>query len=196
MWQKADLVPKWDERQDRKSTYGYKAKLLRGARLQLQGKIDATRQLLPRQIDELRFRMGRPKQTIAKLARRISGSNKLHQKRRRLAGLEVRLQQLEEARKAGRVGPCFGSRKLSFRLIPRIRPPWERYTTRPVLDSTDQGAAIAIARRGLGRSERPAVRVGRLPARHGGHVTSIPRLLGKRYGGITCHILGTVKVPH
>ena len=37
--------------------------------------------------------------------------------------------------------------------------------------SIHQGAAIAIARRGLGLSERPAARVARLPTRQGGHVT-------------------------
>jgi len=37
--------------------------------------------------------------------------------------------------------------------------------------SIHQGAAIAIARRGLGLSERPAVRVARVPTRGGGHVT-------------------------
>ena len=37
--------------------------------------------------------------------------------------------------------------------------------------SIHQGAAIAIARRSLDLSERPAVRVARLPTRRGGHVT-------------------------
>lgn len=37
--------------------------------------------------------------------------------------------------------------------------------------SIHQGAAIAIARRGLGLSERPAVRVAQLSTRQGGHVT-------------------------
>jgi len=37
--------------------------------------------------------------------------------------------------------------------------------------SIHQGAAIAIARRGLGLSERPAVGVAQLPSRVGGHVT-------------------------
>ena len=37
--------------------------------------------------------------------------------------------------------------------------------------SIHQGAAIAIARRSLGLSERPAVRVARVPTRRGGHVT-------------------------
>src|ERR1700752_1293520 len=37
--------------------------------------------------------------------------------------------------------------------------------------SIHQGAAIAIARRGLGLSERPAVRVAQLHTRRGGHVT-------------------------
>jgi hypothetical protein len=37
--------------------------------------------------------------------------------------------------------------------------------------SVHQGAAMAIARRGLGLSERPTVRKGVAPARKGGHVT-------------------------
>ena len=37
--------------------------------------------------------------------------------------------------------------------------------------SVHLGAAAAVARRGLGRSERPAVRIGIVPTRNGGHVT-------------------------
>ena len=37
--------------------------------------------------------------------------------------------------------------------------------------SVHQGAAFAIARRGLGLSERPTVRQARVPMRNGGHVT-------------------------
>src|SRR5262252_9602775 len=81
-------------------------------RIQLQGKIDSLRELLPRQIDDLRTKIRKAKRTMAKLEQRIPGSNQLHQKRRRLARLELRLQQLEADRKAGRIRMCFGSKKL------------------------------------------------------------------------------------
>jgi hypothetical protein len=42
----------------------------------------------------------------------MPGSNRLHQKRRRLAGLELRCEQLEAERKAGQIHLCFGSQKL------------------------------------------------------------------------------------
>ena len=42
----------------------------------------------------------------------MPGSNRLHQKRRRLAGLELRCEQLEAERKAGQIHLCFGSKKL------------------------------------------------------------------------------------
>jgi hypothetical protein len=49
--------------------------------------------------------------------------------------------------------------------------------------SIHQGAAMAIARRSLGLSERPAVRVARVPTRRGGHVT-VPLPVRNRGGHV------------
>src|SRR6201990_2562184 len=82
------------------------------ARIQLQGKIEAIRQLLPLQVANLQTRIGKAKKIVARLRKRMPGSNRLHQKRRRLAGLELRCEQLEAERKAGQIHLCFGSKKL------------------------------------------------------------------------------------
>src|ERR1700751_4378749 len=83
------------------------------ARIQLQGKIEAIRQLLPVQVANLQTRIGKAKKIVARLRKRMPGSNRLHQQRRRLAGLELRCEQLEAERKAGQIHLCFGSKKVS-----------------------------------------------------------------------------------
>ncbi len=111
----ADLR-KGQEAADLKSEYldrlGITARQFNATRAGLEGKIEASRVSLLRQIEELRIRIRQARKIIAKLAKRIPGSNELHQKRRRLAGLERRLEQREADRKAGRIGLCFGSKKL------------------------------------------------------------------------------------
>ncbi len=111
----ADLR-KGQEANDLKSEYldrfGITARQFNAIRAELEGKIEASRVSLLRQIEELRIRIRQARKIIAKLAKRIPGSNELHQKRRRLAGLERRLEQREADRKAGRIGLCFGSKKL------------------------------------------------------------------------------------
>jgi hypothetical protein len=91
---------------------GITARQCNAARVELEGKIEASRASLAWQIEELRTRIRKARRVIAKLAQRIPGSNELHQKRRRLARLELRFEQQEEDRKAGRIGLCFGSKKL------------------------------------------------------------------------------------
>jgi len=88
------------------------ARQFNAARIQLQGKIEAIRQLLPLQVANLQTRIGKAKKIVARLRKRMPGSNRLHQKRRRLAGLEQRWEQLEAERKAGQIHLCFGSKKL------------------------------------------------------------------------------------
>jgi len=99
---KSDYLVRW----------GITARQFNAVRIQLQGKIASLRELLPRQIDDLGIKIRKAKRTMAKLEQRIPGSNQRHQKRRRLARLELRLQQLEADRKAGRMRMCFGSKKL------------------------------------------------------------------------------------
>ena len=92
--------------------FGITARQFNAVRIQLQGKLDAVRELLPVEIENLQAKIRKAKKTIAKLAKRIPGSNRLHQKRRRLACLELRFEQLEADHKAGHIRLCFGSKKL------------------------------------------------------------------------------------
>src|ERR1700758_4252632 len=75
------------------------ARQFNAARIQLQGKIEAIRQLLPLQVANLQRRIGKAKKIVARL-------------RKRLPGLELRCEQLEAERKAGQIHLCFGSKKL------------------------------------------------------------------------------------
>src|ERR1700757_4425417 len=79
------------------------ARQFNAARIQLQGKIEAIRQRLPLQVANLQRRICKAKKIVARLTKRMPGSNRLHQKRRRLAGLEQRWEQLEAERKAGQI---------------------------------------------------------------------------------------------
>jgi IS605 OrfB family transposase len=88
------------------------ARQFNAVRIQLQGKIEAIRQQLPVQVTNLQSRICKAKKIVARLRKRRPGSNQLHQKRRRLAGLELRFEQLEAERKAGQIHLCFGSKKL------------------------------------------------------------------------------------
>jgi IS605 OrfB family transposase len=88
------------------------ARQFNAARVQLQGKVEAIRQLLPVQVANLQTRIDKAKKIVARLRKRMPGSNRLHQKRRRLAGLELRWEQLEAERKGGQIHLCFGSKKL------------------------------------------------------------------------------------
>ena len=88
------------------------ARQFNAVRIQLQGKIDAIRKLLPVQIEHLRTKIRKAKKVVSRLSKHLAGSNQLHQKRRRLARLEHRLQQREAERQAGQVSLCFGSKKL------------------------------------------------------------------------------------
>ena len=88
------------------------ARQFNAVRIQLQGKIEGRRRLLPLQIANLAIRIRKAQKIVARLRQRQPGSEQLHQKRRRLARLECRFQQLEAERKAGHMRLCFGSRKL------------------------------------------------------------------------------------
>jgi hypothetical protein len=92
--------------------FGITTRQFNAVRVQLAGKIEALRKLLPLEMANLESRIGKAKKVVAQLRKRRPGSNRLHQKRRRLAGLELRLQQLEADRRGGRIHLCFGSKKL------------------------------------------------------------------------------------
>jgi len=87
--------------------------------LDLQGKVDSYRSNLDRYINENKERIDKTRKTIEKLSKKEIESNqrkkhlnKIHQKKRRLARLEKRLEQLESDKVTGRTRICFGSRKL------------------------------------------------------------------------------------
>ncbi len=79
----ADLR-KGQEANDLKSEYldrfGITARQFNATRAGLEGKIEASRVSLLQQIEELRIRIRQARKIIAKLAKRIPGSNELHQK--------------------------------------------------------------------------------------------------------------------
>ena len=88
------------------------ARQFNAVRIQLQGKIEAIRKLLPVQIEQLRTKIAKAKKVISQLSKQLPGSSQLHQKRRRLARLEHRLQQREAECQSEQVHLCFGSKKL------------------------------------------------------------------------------------
>src|ERR1700747_1782121 len=57
-------------------------------------------------------RICKAKKIVARLRKRLPGSNRLHQKRRRLAGLELRWQQLKAKRKYGQIHHFFSSKNM------------------------------------------------------------------------------------
>ncbi len=85
----------------------------------LKGKVSSYVSNLERYIKENKERVEKTRQTIEKLSKkeiepnqRQKHLNKIHQKKRRLARLEKRLEQLESDKATGRVRICFGSQKL------------------------------------------------------------------------------------
>ncbi|MEN8217574.1 MAG: IS200/IS605 family accessory protein TnpB-related protein, partial [Pseudomonadota bacterium] len=87
--------------------------------LALQGKVDSYRSNLDRHISENKERIDKTRKTIEKLSKkeiepnqRQKHLNKIHQKKRRLARLEKRLEQFKSDKATGRVRICFGSKKL------------------------------------------------------------------------------------
>ena len=81
-------------------------------RIQLLGKISAIRELIPLRTENLKTKIRKAKKVVRKLAKCLPGSKQLHYKRRRLAGLEQRLERLKRDQKTGQVHLCFGSKRL------------------------------------------------------------------------------------
>ena len=92
--------------------FGITARQFNGIRVQLLGKIDSYNKLQPILIANLNDRIVSLKQKILKLGSKKKTKNTLHHKKRRLATLECRLEQLKEDYKQGKVHLCFGSKKL------------------------------------------------------------------------------------
>ena len=94
--------------------FGITARQFNAIRIALEGKVDSIKRRRPELIAEAQSRIKKAIKVIAKLVVRASGSNKLHQKRRRLAMMQVRLasMQADEAAARVRLCLCFGSKKL------------------------------------------------------------------------------------
>lgn len=92
--------------------FGLTARQFNAARIELDGKVEAIRQRRPQLIEEAKVRVAKARRLVGKLAQSCPGTNELHQKRRRLAVLEQRLAALQRDEAEGRVGLCFGSRRL------------------------------------------------------------------------------------
>jgi len=92
--------------------FGLTARQFNALRVGLDGKIDAIKERRPELIAEVKQRIKRAEAIIGKLETRASGTNKLHQKKRRLATLKERYASLEADHTAGTVRLCFGSKRL------------------------------------------------------------------------------------
>jgi hypothetical protein len=90
--------------------FGITARQFDALRIQLLGKIQAMREQIPIQIENLKRKSKKGKKVLAKIVK-LPGSQKLHYKRRRLARLEQRLERL----KTGQIHMGFGAKKLSGR---------------------------------------------------------------------------------
>jgi hypothetical protein len=101
------------------SFFGILSRHFNSINFALQGKVDSYRSNLARHITDIKERIEKTRKTIEKLSKKEvkpdihqKRMNKIHQKKRRLARLEKRLEQLESDKATGRVRICFGSRKL------------------------------------------------------------------------------------
>ena len=95
--------------------YRIPARMFNALRVSLEGKVASVReqQLLGR--DKLQGRISRAQGQVAKAGARAGAGVRpdwLHQNRRRLGNLEVKLAKLEEDIDSGRIRLCFGSRRL------------------------------------------------------------------------------------
>jgi len=101
------------------SFFGILARHFNSINFTLKGKVSSYVSNLDRYIKENQERVDKARKTIEKLSKkevepsqRQKHLNKIHQKKRRLARLEKRLEQLKSDKATGRVRICFGSKKL------------------------------------------------------------------------------------
>lgn len=92
--------------------FGITSRQFNAIAMLLKGKIASIKERRTGLIAEARTRIAKAEKAVAKLEARAPGTNKLHQKKRRLANQRSRLAQLEADHKAGTVRLCFGSRRL------------------------------------------------------------------------------------
>ena len=92
--------------------FGLTARQFNAIRVGLDGKVSSIEELRPKQIAEAEVRIRKAEKVVARLEKTQPGSQKLHQKKRRLVGLFKRLKAMKDDHAAGIVRICFGSRKL------------------------------------------------------------------------------------
>ena len=88
--------------------FGITARQFNGIRISLEGKIESAKQIRLEQIAQLKEKILSFKKKIPKMRNK----RQKHQKTRKLASIELRLQTLEKERDEGPVSLCFGSKKL------------------------------------------------------------------------------------
>jgi IS605 OrfB family transposase len=101
------------------SFFGILARHFNSINFTLKGKVSSYVSNLDRYIKENQERVDKARKTIEKLSKkevepsqRQKHLNKIHQKKRRLARLDARLEQFKSDKATGRVRICFGSKKL------------------------------------------------------------------------------------
>lgn len=92
--------------------FGLTARQFNALRVGLDGKIASIKGRRPDLIDEAKSRIKKAESVLAKLSDRAPGSNKLHQKKRRLSTLKARCAAMVADQAAGAVRLCFGSKRL------------------------------------------------------------------------------------
>lgn len=101
-----------DLKHDYQVRFGITARQFNAIRIGLKGKIESIKQLRPQQIADTEIRIRKAEKLVARLEKSDPGSEKLHQKKRRLVRLFERLKAMKDDQTAGTVRICFGSRKL------------------------------------------------------------------------------------
>lgn len=92
--------------------FGISARQFNAIRVGLEGKIASIKERRPELIAEAEARIKKAAKVVVKLEQRIPGTNKLHQKKRRLVSLQDRLSDLKTDHADGVTRLCFGSKKL------------------------------------------------------------------------------------
>ncbi|CAM3593136.1 hypothetical protein [Polaromonas hydrogenivorans] len=92
--------------------FGITARQFNAVRIGLEGKIDSIRQRRPELIVQAQARIKKAAKVIARLKSKAPGSDKLHQKKRRLVLMQSRLSAMQADHESGKTRLCFGSKKL------------------------------------------------------------------------------------
>ncbi|EQD27258.1 IS605 family transposase OrfB, partial [mine drainage metagenome] len=92
--------------------FGLTARQFNAIRINLEGQIASIKERRPGLIHEAGVRIQKAGKVISKLARVAPGSNKLHQKKRRLSTLRARLAAMQSDHESGTIRLCFGSQRL------------------------------------------------------------------------------------